>query len=480
MFKKGPMGVYKNPLEDRYASKEMLEFFSEDLKFRTWRDCWIALAEAEKELGLGITGEQIEDLIKNRDNLNLERAREIEKEIHHDVMSHIRAYGEQAEKAKGIIHLGATSAYVTDNTDMIVMKKALLLIKRRMVTLIRTLKDKCLEYKDLPVLGYTHLQPAQPTTLGKRMSLWLYDLVLDLEELDHRLSIFTTRGVKGTTGTQASFMELFNGDSSKVKELDALVAKKLGFGSSVPVSGQTLTRKFDVQILDVLSGIAQSAHRMANDVRLMQHSWQVEEPFDKKQVGSSAMPYKRNPILAERMSSLARYLINDVLNAAYTFSFQFMERTLDDSANRRISLSEGFLAADSVLIIYQKLVDGLQVYPEVIRARLMDSLPFFATENILMEAVKHGGNRQELHETIREFSMKQVEAIRRGGQYDMLAEMKKSGKFKIPEAEWQKIGDLKRYVGRAPDQVKEFIADTVDPLLEKNREFLGVKAEIRV
>lgn len=474
------MGVYKNPLEDRYASKEMLELFSEETKFLAWRDCWIALAEAEKELGLGITEEQIDDLKKNRENLNLERAREIEKEIHHDVMSHIRAYGELAQKAKGIIHLGATSAYVTDNTDMIVMKKALLLVKRRLITLIQTLKEKCMEYKDLPVLGYTHLQPAQPTTLGKRMSLWLYDLVLDLEELDHRLEIFTTRGVKGTTGTQASFMELFNGDSGKVKKLDTLVAKKLGFDSSVPVSGQTLTRKFDVQILDVLSGIAQSSHRMANDVRIMQHSWQVEEPFDKKQVGSSAMPYKRNPILAERMSSLARYLINDVPNAAYTFAFQFLERTLDDSANRRISLSEGFLAADSILIIYQKLADGLQVYPEVIRTHLMNNLPFFATENILMEAVKHGGNRQELHEVIREFSMKQVDAIRRGEKYDMLSEMKKSGKFKIPDADWQKIGDLKNYVGRAPDQVKEFVSGTVDPLLEKNRDFLGAKAEIRV
>lgn len=474
------MGVYKNPLEDRYASSEMLELFSEDVKFRTWRDCWIALAEAEMELGLPVTREQVDDLKKFRDTLNLDRAREIEKEIHHDVMSHIRAYGEQAKKAAGIIHLGATSAYVTDNTDMILMKKALLLVKRRLVTLIKTLRDKCEEYKDLPVLGYTHLQPAQPTTLGKRMSLWLYDLILDLQELDHRLETFTTRGVKGTTGTQASFLELFRGDNDKVRELDKMVAAKLGFSSSVPVSGQTLSRKFDVLILDVLSGIAQSSHRMANDVRIMQHSWQVEEPFDKKQVGSSAMPYKRNPILAERMSSLARYLINDVLNAAYTFSFQFLERTLDDSANRRISLSEGFLAADSILIIYQKLVSGLQVYPEVIRTNLMNNLPFFATENILMEAVQHGGNRQELHEVIREFSMKQVEAIRRGEKYEMLAEMKKSGKFPIPDSAWNKIGELKNYVGRAPAQVEEFIRGTVDPVLERNAEFVGVKAEIRI
>ena len=474
------MALYQNPLETRYASKEMLNLFSEETKFTTWRDCWIALAEAEQELGLPISGEQIADLKNNRENLNLDRAREIESEIHHDVMSHIRAYGEVAPKAKGIIHLGATSAFITDNTDMILFRKSLHLVKRRLVTLIDTLKQKCLEYKDLPVLGYTHLQPAQPTTLGKRMSLWLYDLLIDLEDLDFRLDNFKTRGIKGTTGTQASFMELFEGDSLKVKALDKRVAEKLGFDESVPVSGQTLTRKFDVQILDVLSGIAQSSHRAANDVRLLQHSWQVEEPFDKKQVGSSAMPYKRNPILAERMSSLARYVINDVLNAAYTFSFQFLERTLDDSANRRISMAEGFLATDAILIIYQKLISGLNVYPEVIRTHLRNNLPFFATENILMESVRSGGNRQELHEEIREFAMKQVAAIRQGDTYDMLSEMKKSGKFPIPDAKWSEIGDFSKYVGRAPQQVEEFIAEKVQPVLEKNKEFIGIKAEIRV
>ena len=474
------MAVYKNPLESRYASKEMLGLFSEETKFLKWRDCWIALAEAEKELGLSITDEQIEDLKKNRGNLNLERAREIEKEIHHDVMSHIRAYGESAQKAKGIIHLGATSAYVTDNTDMIIIKEALILIKRRLVTLIDTLKEKCLFYKDLPILAYTHLQPAQPTTLGKRMSLWLYDLFLDFEDLDRRLDSLTTLGVKATTGTQASFMELFEGDGKKVKELDRIVAKKLGFVSSTPVSGQTLSRKIDVQILEILSGTAQSAHRAANDIRLMQHSWQVEEPFDKKQVGSSAMPYKRNPILAERMTSLARYVINNILNAAYTYSFQFLERTLDDSANRRISIAEGFLATDSILIIYQKLIEGLNVYPEVIKTNLLNNLPFFATENILMEAVKHGGNRQELHEVIRGFAMKQVDAIRKGEGYDMLSEMKKSGLFNIPESSWDKIGDLSNYIGRAPQQVEEFITELVEPLLKKNKEFIGIKSEIRV
>jgi len=475
------MSLYQNPLESRYASKEMLSIFSEETKFLTWRDCWIALAEAEKELGLSITEEQIEDLKKNRENLNLERAKEIEKEIHHDVMSHIRAYGEVAKKAEGIIHLGATSAYVTDNTDMILFKKALLLIKRRLVTLIDLLRKKCLDYKELPVLGYTHLQPAQPTTLGKRMSLWLYDLILDLEDLEYCLEGLVTRGVKGTTGTQASFMELFEGNSEKVKELDKLIAKKLGFDGTVPVSGQTLTRKVDVRILNVLSGIAQSAHRASNDIRILQHSAQLEEPFDKKQVGSSAMPYKRNPILAERMASLARYVINNTLNVAYTYAFQFLERTLDDSANRRISIPEGFLAVDSILIIYQRIIEGLNVYKEVIETQLKKNLPFFATENILMASVKAGGNRQELHEVIREFAMKQVEAVRKGdNSYDMIKEMKKCGKFKLSDKEWDKISDFKNYVGRAPQQVEEFIKEFVDPLLEKNKSLIGIEASIRV
>ncbi len=474
------MAIYTNPLETRYASFEMLSLFSEETKFLTWRDCWIALAEAEKELGLEISSEQIDDLKKNRENLNLERTKAIEKEIHHDVMSHIRAYGEIAQKAKGIIHLGATSAYVTDNTDMVIMKKALSLVKQRLITLIHTLREKCMQYKGLPVLGYTHLQPAQPTTLGKRISLWLYDLLLDYEDLENRIQKLITLGVKATTGTQASFMELFEGDKEKVKRLDKLVAEKLGFSESTPVSGQTLSRKIDVQILSVLSGIAQSAHRAANDVRLLQHSAQLEEPFDKKQVGSSAMPYKRNPILAERMTSLARYVINDVLNASYTYASQFLERTLDDSANRRLSIPEGFLATDAILIIYQKLIEGLVIYPEVIHKHLADNLPFFATENILMEAVKLGGNRQELHEEIRNFAMKQVEAVRKGGKYDMLAEMKKSGKFPIPESVWEKIGDFGQYIGRAPQQVEEFIRDYIDPVLQRNPEAIGIKAEIRV
>jgi adenylosuccinate lyase len=474
------MGVYQNPLEVRYASKEMLSLFSEETKFTTWRDCWIALAESEMELGLPVTAKQVADLRANRNNLNLDRAREIEKDIHHDVMSHIRAYGEVASTAAGIIHLGATSAFVGDNTDMIVMKQGMILVKRRLVTLIKTLRDKCMEFRSLPVLAYTHLQPAQPTTLGKRMSLWLYDLTLDLSDLSRRIEDLPALGVKGTTGTQASFMELFDGDEAKVKELDVRVAKKLGFSRVVPVSGQTPSRKFDVQVLDALSGIAQSAHRAANDVRLLQHSWQIEEPFSKNQVGSSAMPYKRNPILAERMTSLARYVINDVQNAAYTFANQFLERTLDDSANRRISLPEAFLAVDAVLIIYQKLIEGLNVYPEVIAKELADNLPFFATENILMEAVKHGGNRQELHEVIREFAMQQVAAIRKGGRYDMLSEMKKSGKFPIPAERWDAIGDYLQYVGRAPGQVECFVRDEVDPLLERNQAFVGVDSEIRV
>ncbi|MGC8765651.1 MAG: adenylosuccinate lyase [Brevinematia bacterium] len=474
------MSIYQNPLETRYASKEMLELFSEETKFLTWRDCWIALAEAEKELGLPITDEQIADLKNNRDNLDLKRAGEIEREIHHDVMSHIKAYGEVAKKAKPIIHLGATSAFVTDNTDFIIFKKALILIKKRLITLMDSLSRLCLKYKDLPVLAYTHLQPAQPTTLGKRMSLWLYDLYLDATELETLIENLTTRGVKGTTGTQASFLQLFEGDDEKVKSLDKLVARKLGFNDSVPVSGQTITRKWDVKILNVLSGIAQSSHRAANDIRIMQHSWQLEEPFDKKQVGSSAMPYKRNPILCERMSSLARYVINNVLNAAYTFSFQFLERTLDDSANRRISMAEGFLATDSILIIYQKIVDGLNVCESVIRKHLEENLPFFATENILMEAVKRGGDRQSLHEIIREYAMKQVEAIRNGKSFNLIEELKKTAKFNLKDEEWEKLGNFSGYTGRANKQVEEFIEKYISPFLEKNKEYIGIKAEIKV
>jgi adenylosuccinate lyase len=474
------MGVYQNPLETRYASREMLEIFSEETKFLTWRDCWIALAEAEKELGLPITDEQIEDLKKNRNNLNLERARQIEKEIHHDVMSHIRAYGEVAQKAQGIIHLGATSAFVTDNTDVILYRRALLLVRRRLVSVIKILRDKAWEYRELPVLGYTHLQPAQPTTLGKRISLWLYDFLLDLEELEYRLDHLMLRGAKGTTGTQASFMELFEGDRQKVRELDKRVAKKLGFERVAPVTGQTLTRKIDVHILQLLSNIAQTAHRASNDIRLLQHSWQVEEPFDTKQVGSSAMPYKRNPILAERITSLARYVINDVNNAAYTYANQFLERTLDDSANRRIAMAEGFLAIDAILILCQKLFSGMKVYPDVIRAIMLQNLPFYATENILMEAVKQGGDRQKLHEVIREYAMRQVAAIREGKSYDMLAEMRNSGIFHLPDHVWEKVSDLSQYVGRAPWQVEELIAEYVDPLIEKYTEDLGIEAEIRV
>ncbi|MFN4216473.1 MAG: adenylosuccinate lyase [Brevinematales bacterium] len=474
------MAIYQNPLETRYASQEMLEIFSEETKFLTWRDCWIALAEAEKELGLPITEEQIEDLKKNRENLNLERARAIEKEIHHDVMSHIRAYGEVATKAAGIIHLGATSCFVTDNTDVILWKKALLLIRRRLVSVIRILRNQAWEYRNLPVLGYTHLQPAQPTTLGKRISLWLYDFVLDLEDLEYRLDRLMLRGAKGTTGTQASFMELFEGDREKVRELDRLVAKKLGFDKVVPVSGQTLTRKLDVFVLEVLSHIAQTAHRASNDIRLMQHSWQVEEPFDKKQVGSSAMPYKRNPILAERITSLARYVINNVQNAVYTYANQFLERTLDDSANRRLSIAEGFLATDAILILCQKLFSGMQVYPEVIHRIMMQNLPFYATENILMEAVKRGGNRQHLHEVIREYAMKQVAAVREGEEFDMLTALRNSKEFPLPDEVWEKISDLSQYVGRAPWQVEELINEYVDPVLEKYKDETDIVADIRV
>jgi len=474
------MGTYQNPLETRYASQEMLALFSEETKFLTWRDCWIALAEAEKELGLPITDEQIEDLKKNRSNLNLERARAIEKEIHHDVMSHIRAYGEVAPKAAGIIHLGATSCFVTDNTDVILTRRALLLIRKRLVSVLRILRNKAWEYRHLPVLGYTHLQPAQPTTLGKRISLWLYDFLLDLEELEYRLEHLMLRGVKGTTGTQASFMELFERDRDKVRELEKRVAQKLGFDRVVPVSGQTLTRKLDVYILQLLSNIAQTAHRASNDIRLMQHSWQVEEPFDTKQVGSSAMPYKRNPILAERITALARYVINNVQNGAYTYANQFLERTLDDSANRRLSLAEGFLATDAILILCQKLFSGMQVYPKVIQRIMMQNLPFYATENILMEAVKRGGNRQHLHEVIRQYAMKQVEAVREGGEFDMLQALRESGEFQLPDEVWDKIADLSQYVGRAPWQVEELLSEYVDPVLSRYDNDTDETPEIRV
>ncbi len=474
------MPEFKNPLETRYASREMLDIFSEENRYRTWRDVWIALAESEHEMGLPVSAAQVAELKAQRNELNLARAAEIEADIHHDVMSHIRAYGEVAPGAAGIIHLGATSAFVTDNAETVMLRDALTLTKRRLLTLIKTLRDKSMEYKDLPVLGYTHLQPAQPTTLGKRMSLWLYDLYQDALDLEYRLDSLLTRGVKGTTGTQASFLKLFEGDGKKVKELDNKVAAKLGFRSSVPVSGQTLSRKLDYQWMSVLSGIAQSGHRACNDVRLLQHSWQVEEPFSKNQVGSSAMPYKRNPILAERLSSLARYLINNVNNTAYTFSNQFLERTLDDSANRRILIPESFLLVDSILIIYQKLIEGLNVYPEVINTILSNNLPFFATENILMESVKHGGDRQQLHEVIREYAMKTVEAIRLGNTYDMLSEMKASGRFPLPDAEWEKIGDFSQYVGRAPQQVEELVAEYIDPLLKKEKDFVGIESAIRV
>ncbi len=474
------MRSFTNPLETRYASKEMLDIFTDENRFRTWRKIWIALAEAEKELGLDITGEQIAQMKANADNIDFKRAEEIEREIHHDVMSHIRTFSEAAPAAAPILHLGATSDFVNGNSDAMLMRDAMKLVKRRLVTLIDKLRQRALEYADLPILGYTHLQPAQPTTLGKRISLWLYDLVLDLEELDRRLEGLVTRGAKGTTGTQASYLKLFEGDGAKVRELDRLVAGKLGFAKSAPVTGQTMTRKFDFQVLSALASIAQSAHRAANDIRLMQHNAEVEEPFSKKQVGSSAMPYKRNPVLAERMSSLARYLTNNLNNSAYTHAFQMFERTLDDSANRRLLIPECFLLADAVLIIYQRIAEGMNVYPEVIKAKLKANLPFFATENILMESVKHGGNRQELHETIREFAMKTVEATRSGGSYDMLGEMRKSGKFPIDDAEWEKLGDFSGYVGRAPEQVREFVNDVVNPLIEANKDYLGISSDIRV
>ena len=408
--------IYESPFNKRYASKEMMEIFSPHKKFKTWRTLWIALAEAEKELGLAITDEQIDELKLYRDDINYELAEKIEKETRHDVMSHVHAYGAQCEKAKGIIHLGATSCYVGDNTDIIIYTEALKLIKKKLLSVISKLSRFAEEYKDLPTLGYTHYQPAQLVTVGKRACLWIMDLLLDVEELDFVIDNLRLLGCKGTTGTQASFLALFNGDHEKVKKLDSLIAEKLGFTNIMPVSGQTYSRKQDSRVLNVLSAIAQSAYKFSNDMRLLANLKEMEEPFEKNQIGSSAMAYKRNPMRSERISSLARYVIVDALNPAITASTQWFERTLDDSANKRISLPEAFLAVDSILNIYNNIADGIVVYPKIIRKRVMEELPFMATENILMEAVKRGGDRQVLHERIRIHSMEASKIVKEEGK----------------------------------------------------------------
>ena len=472
---------YTSPLSQRYASKEMQYIFSQEKKFRTWRKLWIALAETEKELGLNITEDQIEELKRCADDVNYEVAEEREKVVRHDVMSHVYAYGVQCPKAKGIIHLGATSCYVGDNTDIILMTEALKLVRKKLLNVIAELAAFADRYKDLPTLAFTHFQPAQPTTVGKRATLWINELMLDLEDLNYVLSTMKLLGCKGTTGTQASFKELFEGNEEKIRLIDPMIAEKMGFDSCVPVSGQTYSRKVDTRVLNLLAGIAQSAHKFSNDIRLLQHLKEVEEPFEKTQIGSSAMAYKRNPMRCERMASLADYVMCDVMNPMIVASTQWFERTLDDSANKRISVPEGFLAVDGILQLYMNVVDGLVVYPKVIEKRLMAELPFMATENIMMDAVKAGGDRQELHEKIRELSMEAGRHVKAEGRdNDLLELIAADPAFNLNLSDLQKTMDPMRYVGRSPEQVTEYLAETVRPVLEQYKEELGVKAEISI
>lgn len=472
---------YQTPLAERYASKEMQYIFSPDMKFKTWRRLWIALAETEKELGLAITDEQIAELKANKDNINYEDAKKREKEVRHDVMSHVYAYGLQCPKAKGIIHLGATSCYVGDNTDIIVMTEGLKLIRKKLINVIDELAKFADRYKNLPSLAFTHFQPAQPTTVGKRATLWLNELVMDLEDLDYVLSTMKLLGCKGTTGTQASFLELFNGDHEKIAQIDKKIAEKMGFEQCVPVSGQTYSRKVDTRVLNVLAGIASSAHKFSNDIRLLQHLKEIEEPFEKSQIGSSAMAYKRNPMRSERMASLADYVLCDALNPAIVASTQWFERTLDDSANKRLSVPEGFLAVDGILDLYLNVVDGLVVYEKVIEKRLMAELPFMATENIMMDAVKAGGDRQELHERIRELSMEAGKRVKQEGLDNNLLELIAADPmFHVSLEELQEKLNPAKYVGRSPQQVDEYLAQVIAPILGANKEALGMKAQIHV
>ena len=472
---------YVSPLSERYASREMQYIFSPDMKFRTWRKLWIALAETEKELGLNITQEQIDELKANADNINYDVAREREKKVRHDVMSHVYAYGVQCPKAKGIIHLGATSCYVGDNTDIIVMTEALKLVRKKLVNVLAELAKFADEHKAQPTLAFTHFQPAQPTTVGKRATLWMQEFMLDLEDLEYVLSTMKLLGSKGTTGTQASFLELFDGDQETIDKIDPMIAKKMGFQECYPVSGQTYSRKVDTRVVNVLAGIAASAHKFSNDIRLLHHLKEVEEPFEKNQIGSSAMAYKRNPMRSERIASLSRFVMVDALNPAITSATQWFERTLDDSANKRLSIPEGFLAVDGILDLCLNVVDGLVVYPKVIEKRLRSELPFMATENIMMDAVKAGGDRQELHERIRELSMEAGRNVKAEGKENNLLELIAADPaFNMTLEELQKTMDPAKYTGRAAIQVENFLKNVVAPVLEANRELLGMTAEINV
>ena len=472
---------YQSPLSERYASKEMQYIFSPDMKFRTWRKLWIALAETEKELGLNITQEQIDELKAHAEDINYDVAKERERQVRHDVMSHVYAYGVQCPKAKGIIHLGATSCYVGDNTDIIVMTEALKLVKKKLVNVIAELSAFADKYKDQPTLAFTHFQPAQPTTVGKRATLWTQEFLLDLEDLEYVLGTMKLLGSKGTTGTQASFLELFDGDQETIDKIDPMIAEKMGFKECYPVSGQTYSRKVDTRVANILAGIAASAHKMSNDIRLLQHLKEVEEPFEKSQIGSSAMAYKRNPMRSERIASLSRYVMVDALNPAITSATQWFERTLDDSANKRLSIPEGFLAIDGILDLCLNVVDGLVVYPKVIEKHMMAELPFMATENIMMDAVKAGGDRQELHERIRELSMEAGKTVKVEGKDNNLLELIAADPaFNLSLEDLQKSMDPKKYIGRAKEQTERFVNEVVQPILDSHKELLGVKAEINV
>ncbi len=474
--------TYESPLSSRYASKEMKYIFSPDKKFRTWRKLWIALAESEMELGLPITQAQIDELKANADDINYEVAQQREKEVRHDVMSHVYAYGVQCPNAKGIIHLGATSCYVGDNTDIIIMTEGLQLIRNKLITVIRNLSKFADEYKALPTLAFTHFQPAQPTTVGKRATLWLQELLMDLEDVEYQLSKAKLLGSKGTTGSQASFLELFDGDHEKCKSLDRKIAEKMGYKACFPVSGQTYSRKLDSQFLNVLAGIAQSAAKFSNDIRLLQHLKEVEEPFEKNQIGSSAMAYKRNPMRSERIGSLSRYVMVDVLNGYFTTATQWFERTLDDSANKRLSVPEAFLAVDGILSLYANVADGLVVYPKVIEQRLRKELPFMATENIMMDAVKkRGADRQQLHERIRIHSMAASKVIKEeGGENDLLERIANDEAFGVTLEELENILQPEKYTGRAKEQTEDFLNDFVKPVLDKYSDIESDKPEINV
>ncbi len=472
--------IYESPFGKRYASQEMLYLFSDDNKFRTWRKLWIALAKAEKEFGLPITDSQIEEMEKFKDDINYDVAEEKERKFKHDVMSHIHAYGAQCPEAMPIMHLGVTSCYVGDNTDLLIMMDALKLIKAKLVAVMEKLADFSMKYKDMPTLGFTHFQPAQLTTVGKRACLWLHELYLDYQEIDFVIGTMKLRGVKGTTGTQASFMDLLGNDSKKVKALEKRVAEIIGVSELYPITGQTYSRKVDSRVLNVLSSISQSAYKFANDLRMLQSLKELEEPFEKKQIGSSAMPYKRNPMRSERICSLARFVMADSLNPAMTASTQWFERTLDDSANRRLSIAEGFLAVDSILLIYLNIISDIVVYPKVIEKHIKDELPFMASENIMMEAVKKGGDRQELHEKIREHSMEAGKQVKEFGlPNDLLERIKNDPAFDLKDEEMEEILKPEKYIGRANEQVEEFIAEYIDPIIKNEEKYTG-SSEMKV